>query len=161
MGEGGEYLQIYVVEIRITNRAQRRKRADNVVTFDVDKDITSFQYIGVQPFTTYDTQVFANLIVDNRNLRVALTSTQSVDSPESGMYACMYVCMYACMYVCMYVCIYVCMYVCMYTVYMYVCIYVCMHVCMYVCIYVCMYMYVHVCMYACMHVCMYMYIIIY
>ena len=91
VGEGGEFLEIYVVEIRITNRALRGKRADDVFTEYVDKDTTSFQYIGVKPFTTYDTQVFASLIIDGRNLRVALTSTLSVDSPESGMYVCMYV----------------------------------------------------------------------
>ena len=84
--EGGEYLETYVVEIRITNWG---KRADEVVRFDVNKDTTSFQYDEVQSFTTYDIQVFGNLTIDDRNLLVALTSTQSVDSPESGMYVCM------------------------------------------------------------------------
>ena len=79
---------MYVVDIRITNQG---KRADEVVRFDVYKDTTSFQYDGVQPFTTYDIKVFANLTIDDRNLLVALTSTQSIDSPESGMYVCIYI----------------------------------------------------------------------
>ena len=95
--EGGEYLEMYVVEIRITNQG---KQSDEVVRFDVNKDTTSFQYDGIQPFTTYDIQVFGSLTIDDKNLLVALTSTQRIDSPESGMYVCMYVCMYICnMYV--------------------------------------------------------------
>ena len=45
--EGGEYLETYVVEIRITNRG---KRADEVVTFNVYKYVTSFQYDGDSAF---------------------------------------------------------------------------------------------------------------
>ena len=89
--EGGEYLEMYVVEIRITNQG---KQSDEVVRFDVNKDTTSFQYDGIQPFTTYDIQVFSSLTIDDKNLLVALTSTQRIDSPESGMYVCMYVCLY-------------------------------------------------------------------
>ena len=115
--EGREFLEMYVVDIRITNQG---KQSDEVVRFDVNKDTTSFQYDGIHPFTTYDIQVFANTTIDDRNLLVALTSTQSFDSPESGMYVYMHVCMCVCMYVCiLYVYIYICMYV-----YMYVCMYV-------------------------------------
>ena len=114
MCEGGEYLETYVVEIRITNRG---KGVDEVVRFDVNKDTTSFQYDGVQPFTTYDIQVFGNLTIDDRNLLVALTSTQSVDSPESGMYVCMYVCMYVYtyyIYIYLYIYLFISVYICMY-----------------------------------------------
>ena len=133
--EGGKYLETYVVEIGITNR---EKRADEVVRFDVNKDTNSFQYDWVQPFTTYDIQVFGNLNIDDRNLLVALTSTQSVDSPESGMYVCMYVCMYTCVYIYVCTCMYVCAYVCV----------VCSHcACMHTYIYVCMYISTYVRMY--------------
>ena len=126
--EGGEYLETYVVKIRITNWG---KRADEVVRFDVNKDTTSFQYDGVQPFTTYDIQVFGNLTIDDRNLLVALTSTQSVDSPESGMYVSMYTCVYIYVCTCMYVCAYVCV-VCSHCACMHTYIYVCMYVSTYV-----------------------------
>ena len=88
MCEGGEYIETYVVEIRITNLGK-----DEVVRFDVNSATTSFQYDGIQPFTTYDIQVFANLTIDDKNLVITLTSTQSIDSPESSMYICMYICM--------------------------------------------------------------------
>ena len=101
MCEGGEYIETYVVEIRITNRG---KQADEVVRFNVNSATTSFQYDGIQPFTTYDIQVFGNLTIEDENLVITLTSIQSIDSPESRMYVCMYVC------VCLYVCVYVCMY---------------------------------------------------
>ena len=105
MCEGGEYIETYVVEIRTTNRG---KQADEVVRFNVNSATTSFQYDGIQPFTTYDIQVFGNLTIDDENLVITLTSIQSIDSPESRMYVCMYVC------VCLYVCVCVCMYICMY-----------------------------------------------
>ena len=92
MCEGGEYIETYVVEIRITNLG---KQTDEVVRFDVNSAITSFQYDGIQPFTTYDIQVFANLTIDDKNLVITLTSAQSIDSPESGMYVSMYVCISA------------------------------------------------------------------
>ena len=63
--------------------------------------------MAIQPFTTYDIQVFGSLTIDDKNLLVALTSPQRIDSPESGMYVCIYVCMYVCMYVYVYICMYV------------------------------------------------------
>ena len=139
--EGGEYLKTYVVEIRITNQG---KRVDEVIRFDVNKDTTSFQYDGVQPFTTYDIQMFGNLTIDDRNLLVALTSTQSVDSPESGMYVRMYVCMYACMYICMYVCMYVCVYI-LYIYYIYIYTFIYIYIYIYIFIYICVSIYVCIC----------------
>ena len=85
---GVEFLTNYLVRITITGLPQasrsRRQIQPRIIERTVDKSESSYSFDQIEPFTQYEAQVFAQLLINGISSLAAVTAPITADSNETG-----------------------------------------------------------------------------
>ena len=84
--DGREFLLGYVVKIDIFNLSSTNhpKRQDNSFSDTLPPHVSTYTYEEARPFTEYNVQVLASLIVDEIITHQPVTGIKTIITPESG-----------------------------------------------------------------------------